>query len=156
MFGPSVQLLFGKHIILTSMGMLKADNIARDLFKSTALSVLDMSIEEHDEAMSYVLSLSHLLNIIFVLTLKESKMPLASLAHLASPTFSHVLSQAQKVFEENPHLYYEIQALNSHSKKSYSNLNHVIKNLLEAVTNKKEDDFVALMKKGQQFLEGAS
>lgn len=156
MFGPSVQLLFGKHIILTSMGMPKADDFARDLFKSTALTVLDMSIEEHDEAMSYVLSLSHLLNIIFVLTLRESKMPLKNLAHLASPTFSHVLSQAQKVFEENPHLYYEIQALNSHNKKSYEKLNLVLKNLIEAVTNKREDDFVALMKAGQQFLGSAS
>lgn len=156
MFGPSVQLLFGKHIILTSMGMPKADDFARDLFKSTALTVLDMSIEEHDEAMSYVLSLSHLLNIIFVLTLRESELPLANLARMASPTFSHVLSQAQKVFEENPHLYYEIQALNSHNKKSYEKLELVLKNLIEAVTNKKEDDFVALMKAGQQFLGSAS
>jgi chorismate mutase/prephenate dehydrogenase len=156
MFGPSVQLLFGKHIILTSMGMRKADECARELFKSTALTVLEMSIEEHDEAMSYVLSLSHLLNIIFVLTLKESPIPLTKLAHLASPTFSHVLSQARKVFDENHHLYYEIQALNTHNNKSFDKLSGVLRDLIKAVTHKKEDDFVALMKAGQNYLGRSS
>jgi len=156
MFGPSVQLLFGKHIILTSLGVEKADDCARNLFKSTALTMLEMSIEQHDEIMSYVLSLSHLLNIIFVLALKESTMPVASLEHLASPTFSYLISQAHKVFDENPHLYYEIQALNPHNKKSYEKLKQALKKLIEAVTNKKEDDFVALMKAGQKFLGRAS
>jgi chorismate mutase/prephenate dehydrogenase len=152
MFGATVELLFGKHIILTTLGVPEADAMAKRLFKSTSLNILEMSIDEHDIIMSYLLSLSHLLHIIFVLTLQQSALAISSLSHLASPTFSHLLSQALKVFEENPHLYYEIQALNPHNKKSYEALSEMLNTMLEAITQKKEHDFVAMMNAGYEYL----
>lgn len=152
MFGPSVQLLFGKHLIITSLGVREADDLARSLFKSTALTVVDMSIDEHDRTMSKLLSLSHMINILFVTALKHSHVPIESLERLASPTFSNCLSMARKVFDENPHLYYEIQALNPHNKNTYEELRCAFNHLLEVVTNLKEPEFVAIMQAGQNYL----
>jgi chorismate mutase/prephenate dehydrogenase len=156
MFGPSVQLFFGKHIILTSLGVKRADMLAGDLFKSTALTVLNMSIDQHDQTMSYVLSLSHLVNIIFVLALEQSSNNIANLELLASPTFTTMLTQARKVFDENPHLYYEIQAFNNYNKKSYDQLKRALTNILSAVTNNDEENFVAMMTSGREFLRRAT
>ena len=72
MFGPSVKLLFGKHIIITSLGIKEADDLATSLFKATSLELVPMSIDEHDRAMSSLLSLSHLVNISFGAALHHS------------------------------------------------------------------------------------
>lgn len=152
MFGPSVQLLFGKHVIITSLGNKEADELAKSLFKSTSLKLIDMSIDEHDRTMAYLLSLSHLIHIVFVTALHKSDVNIGVLESLASPTFSSVLAQARKVFEENPHLYYEIQALNPHNNKPYQELSLALKNTLDAIGSQSEEDFVSLMQAGQNYL----
>lgn len=154
MFGPSVEVLFGKHIIITSIGNDEADNLAKNLFKSTSVNLLTMSIDEHDSIISYLLSLSHLMNIIFVTTLQESNFDNSFLSRFSSPTFSNLMNIACKVFSENPHLYYEIQALNPHNKNTYEILSKVIKKTISDIEKNDEDSFVRLMKEGQEYLKG--
>jgi chorismate mutase/prephenate dehydrogenase len=155
MFGPSVELLFGKHIIITSVGDKVADDLARDLFKSTSVSLVTMSIDEHDSVIAYLLSLAHLINIIFVATLEKSGMAINFLSQFSSPTFSNLLNSARKVFSENPHLYYEIQALNPHTKNTYKTLSKILKDTITNIENLNEEAFVNLMKKGQSYLTTA-
>lgn len=153
MFGPSVKLLFGKHVIMTSLGVNKADQMARELFKSTSLNLFDMSLEEHDRTMALLLSLSHLVNITFILALKNSHVEIDKLLSLASPTFCSLYDVASKVFKENPHLYYEIQALNPHTLKALTYFRESLDSALKAIMECDEHAFVNLIKKGQHYLD---
>lgn len=152
MFGPSVQLLFGKHVIITSLGIPEADEMARNLFKATSLQVIMMSMEQHDRTMAYLLSLCHLTNIVFGTTLNKSQIHIKELEAIASPTFSSMVHMARKVFDENPHLYYEIQTLNPHNHQAYKEIKESLSTVLGAITTNDEREFVALMQQGQSYL----
>jgi chorismate mutase/prephenate dehydrogenase len=152
MFGPSIEYLFGKHIIRTSLGVSIADDLAASLFKNTSLKLVDMSFDEHDKIISYLLSLSHLINLLFVQCLKYSPYTLSFLSNFCSTTFYNQLSIAKKVFDENPHLYFEIQKLNPYSEKIYDDLEQALKTITSFVKNNQKDLFVSMMKQNQDFL----
>lgn len=152
MFGPSVEVLFGKHIIITSVANNQADNFAKKLFKSTSVSMVDMSFDQHDQIIAYLLSLSHLLNIIFIGALEHSGFSIDFLSRFSSTTFSNLLSIAQRVFSENPQLYYEIQALNPYNQACYQALSRSLASTLSAINTTDEQAFVILMRAGQNYL----
>lgn len=153
MFGPSVELLFGKHLIRTSLGVSEADKLVDEIFSPTSLKVIDMSIDEHDAVIASLLSLSHLVNIVFASALSQGEFSAAYLEKFSSPTFSKLLDIARQVVKENPHLYFEIQALNPHSKKVHENLATSLKATSEAVLNLNEPDFLAIMEMGKQYFK---
>lgn len=153
MFGPSVELLFGKHIIRCSLGVKAADQLVNDLFRATSLTVVDMSIDEHDEVISLLLGLTHAVNIAFAHALKNSKFKSLTLESFSAPTFAHLLGMAKKVMAENPHLYYEIQALNPHTKTAHHLLKRALNEVVTAVEQLDEDAFVAIMNKANHYLE---
>lgn len=152
MFGPSVEVLFGKHIIITSVSNKQADDFAKNLFKSTSINMVEMSFDQHDKIIAYLLSLSHLLNIIFIDTLKHSGFSINFLSRFSSTTFSNLVSIAGRVFSENPQLYYEIQAFNPHNQACYQALSHSLSSILAAINNNDEASFVSLMHTGQDYL----
>ena len=63
MFGPDTRLLSGRHLIVCDAGCAEATEAAKQLFASTMVEQLDMSLEDHDRLIAYVLGLSHALNI---------------------------------------------------------------------------------------------
>lgn len=156
MFGPSVELLFGKHIIRASLGVVSADQVVNEIFRATSLHVVDMSIDEHDSVISILLSLSHAVNLVFVRALRKSEFPISYLERFSSPTFSNLVAIARKVYSENPHLYFEIQALNPYTKNAYRHLGEAFSELISAVENCNEAEFVNIMADGEQFLQGHS
>ena len=87
MFGPDTQLLSGRHLIFVDAGSPDATAEARELFASTMVDKLDMGLDEHDRLISYVLGLSHALNIAFFTALAESGEAAPKLARLSSTTF---------------------------------------------------------------------
>lgn len=153
MFGPSVEILFGKHLIITSLGIKEADDFALNLFKNTSLELVSMSIDDHDQVISYLLSLAHLVNILFVLSLMKGPYKSDYLAKFSSPTFQNLLNNAQKVFSENPHLYYEIQKLNKHNNTIHENISKELEKIVGIIKENNEAQFVDLMKKGHEFLK---
>ncbi len=154
MFGPSVELLFGKHMIRCSLGHNRADQAIDSLFASTSLEIVDMSIDDHDELISYLLSLSHLINLIFISVLKESGFPLQKLEKFSSPTFSNILHVAKRVISENPKLYYEIQHLNPKNEKVYDALEKATQAFLQAIEANSDEQFGNLMNEGRAYVEG--
>lgn len=152
MFGPSVEYLFGKHIIVTSLNDNKADELAKSLFQSTSVNLVDMSFDEHDEIVSYLLSLAHLINILFILTLTKSSFTLDFLENLSSTTFKKQLDIAKNVFLENPHLYFEIQSLNPHNRKVYEKMTEILKKLTDEIITHDENNFVENMNKGKSYI----
>ena len=94
MFGPSTELLSGRHVIFIDLGSAEALAAARALFAPTMAEQVVMSLEEHDRLIAYVLGLSHALNIAFFTALAESGEAAPRLARLSSTTFDAQLDVA--------------------------------------------------------------
>jgi chorismate mutase/prephenate dehydrogenase len=154
MFGPDTELLSGRHVILVDIGCPEATAAARALFNSTMANQVDMSLEDHDRLIAYVLGLSHALNIAFFTALGESGNAAPDLAQVSSTTFDAQLSIAVQVAEENPHLYFEIQSLNDYGGESLSVLADAIGRLRSIVQDGDEAGFTALMERGRAYLRG--
>jgi chorismate mutase/prephenate dehydrogenase len=111
-----------------------------------------MDIGEHDRLMAYVLGLSHALNIAFFTALAESGETVPRLADISSTTFDEQLRIAGRVAEENPNLYYSIQAENPHGLAVLAELRTAVARIEAVVQQADEAGFVRLMEKGRQYL----
>jgi len=153
MFGPDTELLSGRHVIFVEAGSAEATQAARDLFASTMVEQVVMSLDDHDRLIAYVLGLSHALNIAFFTALAESGEAAPKLAKLSSTTFDSQLDVAGKVAQESPELYFEIQSLNDYGSESLEALAQAVERLRSAVLSQDFAAFDALMRRGREYLE---
>jgi len=152
MFGPQTDLLSGRHVILVDLGCQEANDKVRDLFGSTMAKLVEMSLDDHDRVISFVLGLSHALNIAFVTALSASGESIPQLAEISSTTFDEQLALSASVTRENPNLYFEIQHLNAHGRQSLQALREAVEKIESVVESGDEEGFVDLMEKGGLFL----
>lgn len=152
MFGPDAELLSGRHIILVDVGCSTANDKVRALFGSTMAEIVEMPLEEHDRTIAYVLGLSHALNIAFMTALAESGQAVPHLAEISSTTFDRQLEISAAVARENPHLYFEIQNLNTYGRESLKSLSAAAAAVEKVVRSGDEDAFVKLMEQGRAYL----
>lgn len=152
MFGPAVDLLAGRHVVVVDLGCPAATALAGALFAGTTARVVTMDLAGHDRAMAFVLGLSHAVNIAFAAALPRSGAAAADLAGLSSTTFEAQLGVAARVVAENPHLYFEIQQLNEHGPAALEALAGAVTRLRDAVRDGDAGAFVALMEEGQRYL----
>jgi chorismate mutase/prephenate dehydrogenase len=153
MFGPDTELLSGRHVIFVEAGSAEATAAARELFASTMVEQVVMSLDDHDRLIAYVLGLSHALNSAFVTAHAESGEAAPRLATLSSPTFDSQLDVASKVAQESPELYFEIQSLNDYGSESLEALSQAIERLRTAVLSQDFTAFENLMRRGREYLE---
>jgi len=153
MFGPDTELLSGRHVIFVEAGSAEATAAARELFASTMVEQVVMSLDDHDRLIAYVLGLSHALNIAFFTALAESGEAAPRLAKLSSTTFDSQLDVASKVAQESPELYFEIQSLNDYGSESLEALSQAIERLRAAVLSQDFTAFENLMRRGREYLE---
>jgi chorismate mutase/prephenate dehydrogenase len=114
---------------------------------------IDMSLDEHDRLIAYVLGLSHALNLVFFTALAESGELVPRLKHMSSTSFDAQLNVASLVAHDNPHLYYEIQALNEYGYTSLEALRAAAERIAALIAGGDEQGFVALMESGRKYLE---
>ena len=145
MFGPDEIGLSGRHILFVDMGNQEALREARELFAHTAAECVELSLEEHDEVMAWVLGLSHLVNIAFASTLAQSGEAVPLLRKISSSTFNAQLEVATQVVSENPHLYYEIQQGNDKTAGVTDHFRKVLDELACAVAGADEPAFTRHM-----------
>jgi chorismate mutase / prephenate dehydrogenase len=153
MFGPDTELLSGRHVVFVDLGSAEALERARDLFAPTMVEQVVMSLDDHDRLIAYVLGLSHALNIAFFTALAESGEAAPRLAKMSSSTFDAQLDVASRVAQESPELYYEIQSLNDYGAESLEALAQAVERIRAAVLSHDHDSFVALMRRGRDYLE---
>ncbi len=153
MFGPSTELLSGRHVVFIDMGSSEALDAARALFQPTMAEQVVMSLEEHDRLIAYVLGLSHALNIAFFTALAESGESAPKLARMSSTTFDAQLDVAGNVAEESPELYFEIQALNDYGTESLQALSSAVDRLRTTVLTRDFATFRLLMEQGLTYLK---
>lgn len=147
LFGPDTELLSGRHVALIDLGRRRATAAARELFASTMATVVDMSLDEHDHLMAWVLGLSHALNLVFAQALRDAGVPISALDRLASTTFDAQLATARRVLAENPHLYFEIQHLNPHGGDALTALADAATALRSVIAEGDEEAFFAWMER---------
>ena len=147
MFGPNEIGLSGRHILFVDVGHAEAAAEARALFAHTAAECVDLSLEEHDEVMAWVLGLSHLVNIAFASALAESGEAVPLLRQISSSTFNAQLKVAAQVVSENPHLYYEIQQGNSRTPEVVAAFQNVLAELHRAVNEQDEPTWTRAMER---------
>ena len=155
MFGSDTRLLSGRHIIFVDVGAPDAMEDAHKLFASTMVERVDMSLEEHDRVIGYVLGLSHALNLAFFTALAGSGELVPQLKQLSSTTFDAQLDVASRVAGDNPRLYYEIQALNEYGKAPLDALVSAAQHVRDLVESRDEEGFIALMEQGRRYLGSA-
>jgi chorismate mutase/prephenate dehydrogenase len=153
MFGPDTELLSGRHVVFVDLGCAEALASARELFAPTMAEQVVMSLDDHDRLIAYVLGLSHALNIAFFTALAESGEAAPKLARMSSTTFDSQLDVASRVAQESPELYYEIQSLNDYGAESLEALAQAVERIRTAVLSQDHDAFVALMRRGRDYLE---
>jgi chorismate mutase/prephenate dehydrogenase len=155
MFGPDEIGLSGRHILFVNVGHQQATDEARALFAHTAADCVELSLEEHDEVMAWVLGLSHLVNIAFAGALAESGEAVPLLRKISSSTFNAQLKVATQVVSENPRLYYEIQQGNAFTAGVSEQFKKVLTTLVSAVSEQREDVFIDYMDKANRRLAGS-
>jgi chorismate mutase / prephenate dehydrogenase len=153
MFGPDTELLSGRHVVFVDLGHEAALASARELFAPTMAEQVVMSLDDHDRLIAYVLGLSHALNIAFFTALAESGEAAPKLARMSSTTFDAQLDVASRVAQESPELYYEIQSLNDYGAESLEALSKAVERIRTAVLTQDPATFVALMRRGRDYLE---
>ena len=150
MFGPNEIGLSGRHILFVDVGNAEALAEARALFAHTAAECVDLSLQEHDEVMAWVLGLSHLVNIAFASALAESGEAVPLLRSISSSTFNAQLQVAAQVVSENPHLYFEIQQGNAMTGEVVGHFRRVLDELARAVRTGDEISWTKSMKTANQ------
>ena len=138
------------------LGCPKPLRAARALFASTMAEQIEMSVADHDRLMSYVLGLSHALNLAFFTALAASGELVPRLQRMSSTTFDAQLKVATLVARDNPYLYFDIQTLNDYGEASLEALRAATERIEQLVRNRDEAGFVELMAAGRRYLENRS
>ena len=153
LFGPDTRLLSGRHVVFCDVGVPEATRAARALFSSTMAEQIEMSVDDHDRLMAYVLGLSHALNLAFFTALAASGELVPRLQRMSSTTFDAQLKVAKLVARDNPHLYFDIQTLNDFGTASLEALRAATERIERLVRDRDEAGFVELMAAGRRYLE---
>ena len=116
MFGPDA-MHFAENKMLEISENMEGDRLLQGLFPH--FKILTLNAQEHDKMMSYVLSLPHLVSLLFadVITNAESQ-----IKDYSGPSFDRMLDLARKVLSESPSVYFDIQSSNPENSKMLKQL----------------------------------
>ncbi|MBP9146714.1 MAG: prephenate dehydrogenase/arogenate dehydrogenase family protein [Thermoanaerobaculia bacterium] len=155
MFGAGARTLSDKVICLCDCGVPAATERVAGLFRETAVTLVPLSLERHDEIASYVLGLSHFLNLLFARVLATSGLSFAELTAVGSTTFHSQFATTESVVRENPLLYYEIQKSNRFSERVYREIERASADWIGWVERSEPGSFAEAMTGLSAWLGGA-
>lgn len=153
MFGPSAKSISGRNLIVCDCGNPEAADTVAGLFGGRGGNIRVMPVEKHDEYMSYVLGLSHAVNIAFFTVLDRSGITFRDMQTVASTTFMKNLDTNTSVALEDPMLYYEIQHLNAHREGMWKLFCDAVRDLKGASLDSDPSKFVELMENGRRYFQ---
>ncbi len=156
MFGPTIPSLYDKNIMICDCGAPEAVEEAKGLFDGHGANIIRLPVDEHDRRMSYVLGMSHAINIAFFTSLADSGISYEDLKKVGSTTFRKMIEGSEEVARENPLLYYEIQNLNDNAERTWTRFMEAVDKVKEASLSETPEMFVEIMEKGRVYFEGQS
>jgi chorismate mutase/prephenate dehydrogenase len=144
MFGPDAKLLSGRTLIICELGSAQEQRETHDLFAGTALSIVKMPLEDHDQWMAYIAYFD---------ALAASGKSFAALNNFGSTTFHRQSTSSQQVANEHAELYFDIQHLNPHSAQVFDKLQASVARLKKAATQANSKSFLAIMARGRKYFD---
>lgn len=153
MFGPSAKSMYNRNLIICDCGNREAVTEAEALFSDKGANIRLMDLDSHDDYMSYVLGLSHAVNIAFFTVLERSGYSFDDMCSVASTTFIKNMETNRSVASEDPKLYYDIQHLNINRDKLWSLFSDAIKDLKKASLDGNPTKFIELMDLGRVYFK---
>jgi len=151
MFGPSATSMYGRNLIVCDCGNRQAVDEAVALFDDRGGNIRIMNLLDHDSYMSYVLGLTHAVNIALFTVLERSGYSFEDLKTVSSTTFDKGLDTNMSVASEDPMLYYEIQHMNSNRDEMWDLFTDAVAELREVSLSDDPKGFVALMDAGREY-----
>jgi prephenate dehydrogenase len=149
LFGPALESTRGMKIavIARKKGGPEAA-LAKGLFPTSR--IITMSRKEHDRTMAVVLSLTHLLNVVYAGTVSRFLSP-EEFMRVSTPNSSMQLTLAEAILAQDARLSYGIQAGNAYTGKVARAASRELKRVLEMVEGSDweafEEHFSTLSKK---------
>ncbi len=156
MFGPGTRMLSDHVVCICDCGHIEATAVARKFFEATAVTLVEMTLEDHDRMVTYVLGLSHLVNVLFADVLARSGLASHDLIRMGSTTYQSQMTTASAVMHEDPSLYHAIQRVNPHSTDLYDSVSISLDQIRLAVKSGQVDTFAAIMKRACEWNEGTT
>jgi len=118
LFGPALASSNGMKIAVIARGKGDADRpeaaLAKRLFPGSR--IMPMSREEHDRTMAVVLSLTHIMNMVYAATVLRFISP-EEFMKVSTPNSSMQLTLAEAILAQDAKLSYAIQAENVYTRK---------------------------------------
>lgn len=152
MFGPDVENLVGRNILLCeNESKPELTDLVADLFLPSTANLVRLPLTKHDEFISYVLGLSHLLNLLFANTLSQSGTDFNKFANIGSTTFNSQVRVTQPLVTENQDMYYEIQTENQFTPQMLNFLKNTLENYTKTIVSGNREGFKKLMEEGRQY-----
>jgi len=152
MFGPDLRMLSGRTIVFCSDADPEDLALVRGLFEDTSAELVEMDVAEHDRRIALVLGLTHLSNLAYARALMGSRASAEDLAQVAGETYTKQLGTTREVIEENPELYFQIQALNPVTEEVADGLIGAVREWRETVAAGDGDGFARLMRECRAYL----
>ncbi len=151
MFGPSAASVCDRNLLICDCGNQTAVEAAQHLFGNHGANIRVIPVEQHDVYMSYVLGLSHAVNIALFTVLDRSGIPSKELDTVASTTYRKMTDTNRSVALENPFLYYEIQHLNINRDAVLAEFDRSVRDVVKAASDNNPTAFRALMDAGRRY-----
>ena len=151
MFGPNVETLADRNILLCEIGEDSALGVVEELLRTTSANLIRLPLQKHDALMSYVLGAAHIFNLIYAGVMERSATPLAEFERVGGTTFKNQIEVTRAVARENQDLYFEIQSLNNHTPQLLQTLLQVFEEYQDAIVSADRQAFKALMEKNRRY-----
>lgn len=151
MFGPSAESMFERNLLICDCGNREAADGALALFDDNGANIRIIPVEDHDRYMSYVLGLSHAINIAFFTVLQRSGISFEDMRSVASTTYGKLMESNASVALEDPYLYYEIQHLNANRDSIMAEFDESVKDVVESALSDDPAKFKELMDRGREY-----
>ncbi|MGI0147926.1 MAG: prephenate dehydrogenase/arogenate dehydrogenase family protein [Thermoplasmata archaeon] len=153
-FGPSLWPLSSGNITFSDCGNGVAVLEAKELFRASGASFVDVSLDHHDEFMAFLLGLSHLCLLTFARCVAQSPFDLAGLKRSAGTTFSRLSLAAAGLLADPPALLRDIQALNPHTPFVHRRVRDVLDDWKRATEAPDGSEFYRLIAGAREYFGG--
>lgn len=151
MFGPSAKSMYNRNLVVCDCGSPDAVREVLEMLGNHGANIRTMSVEDHDMYMSYVLGLSHAVNIAFFTALERSGVSFEDMKSVSSTTFQKMMDTNQSVALEDPGLYYEIQHMNSTRENMLKEFDRAVHDVVDAALSDDPRAFKELMDRGREY-----
>ena len=153
MFGPTIRSFKDKPVVFCGKKGDFDDDILWKALEHQGARLVAVPFEKHDRLMSYVLQLTHTINIIYFTVLSNAEIAYPDIEASASPICGRQITNAKAVASQDPELYFEIQKLSRHLGNLYEEIGVAQAELIEALASDTSGKFRSLMEKGRKCLE---